>query len=194
MLSIASESCGDDFEGYASSNGGYDYEGDGGYERDDMRYEHHYSYNEYDGDSAHESYEERGRYDHNSYEGEEYYSEGNCDATPHEAYEEEGVDEYEEGSYGGYEHEESHSTHHGHGGKLRYAPSSYFRYEPIGGNLKEWEECGDDEPSGYALHGEYVCKDNGIAYNSYGGSSSRQSHTSPCKASYSKQNGISVWI
>ncbi|XP_060183068.1 1,3-beta-glucan synthase component FKS1-like [Lycium barbarum] len=184
MSSVASESCEDDYECYASSNGWYDYD-DGGYEGDDIGYEHHYSYNEYDSDGAHESYEEHGRYDHNSYEGEEYYSKCNCEATPQEAYEEEGVDGYDEDSYGGYEHEESHSTHHGHGSKLRYAPSSHFRYEPLGENLQEWEECGDDQPSNYALHGEYVCEDNGIAYNSYMGPSSRQSHTSPCKASYS---------
>ncbi|XP_059295566.1 uncharacterized protein LOC132048899 [Lycium ferocissimum] len=139
--------------GYASSNRGYDYESDGGYEGVDERYDHdgghHYSYNEYDGDGAHRSNEEYGRYDHNPYKGEEYYSEGNCEATPHEAYDEEGVDDYNEESYGGYEHEESHSTRLGHGG---YA-SSNGGYDYEGDGRYE----GDD--MGYEHHYSYNAYD-----------------------------------
>ncbi|XP_060190414.1 uncharacterized protein LOC132619571 [Lycium barbarum] len=152
MSSIASESCGDDLESYASSNGGYNYDSDGGYGGDDMTY------------------------DHDRYGSEEYISGGEYETSgSHGPYKEEdkGVEEFYEESYG--EDEDSHTTHHGHGSDLRYIPSSHLCYEPIGEDLHGLGSCDEYESYGHALCGEYTREDSGFEHDPCEESSSRHS-------------------
>ncbi|XP_060170655.1 uncharacterized protein LOC132601590 [Lycium barbarum] len=164
MSSIASESCGHELDSYASSNVGYDYDSDEGYEGEGMTHgddgKHHYAYSDSEYDGVHGSYD--GTYDHNQGESDPYYSGGNYEASDsHGSYEDdEGVEEFDDESYGEDEsYEKSHATHHGHGGDFGYIPSSHLCYESIDGDLHEMGSGDEREPYGYVLCGEYTRED-----------------------------------
>ncbi|XP_059310952.1 uncharacterized protein LOC132062390 [Lycium ferocissimum] len=180
--------CGDDTGGYASSNGGYGFDCEEGYGGDGATYDHD-EYGNY-GDV-------NGQFDHDPYDGGPYYSGDDYESSgSYRSYEEdEGVEELDKESYSEYEsYEESHTTHHGCGGGLRYIPSSRLRYESIGEDLHELGSCDEYEPCGYTLCGEYARGDNKFEDEICEDSSSGYSRTSFCDTSYTKQDGVSVWI